>query len=181
MDQKNNFSSQNELNPVRRPKIIKRYGNRKLYDTEQSSYVVLSDIAKMIRQKEEVQVIDNETKDDITTATLTQIIFGAEKKSNVSTPLNILKNIIKEGDGSFSHFLSKMGLFNAEDQKKSNNTKSSYYKNSASTEEKKQKVEQSLQTVEQKIATMTTTLEENKKSSQEEKEFIPHLPGSSIS
>ena len=95
-------------------KVIKRYGNRKLYDTEQSSYVVLNDIAKMIRNEEEVRVIDNETKDDITSATLTQIIFGAEKKSSYSAPLDILKSIIKKGDGSFSNFLAEMGLFKAQ-------------------------------------------------------------------
>ncbi|MDE0118381.1 MAG: polyhydroxyalkanoate synthesis regulator DNA-binding domain-containing protein [Bdellovibrionales bacterium] len=95
-------------------KVIKRYGNRKLYDTEQSSYVVLNDIAKMIRNEEEVRVIDNETKDDITSATLTQIIFGAEKKSSYSTPLDVLKSIIKKGDGSFSNFLAEMGLFKAQ-------------------------------------------------------------------
>ena len=95
-------------------KVIKRYGNRKLYDTEQSSYVVLKDIATMIRNEEEVRVIDNETKDDITSATLTQIIFGAEKKSSYSAPLNILKSIIKKGDGSFSNFLAEMGLFKAQ-------------------------------------------------------------------
>ena len=92
-------------------KVIKRYGNRKLYDTEQSSYVVLKDIAKMIRNEEEVRVIDNETKDDITSATLTQIIFGAEKESSYSAPLDILKSIIKKGDGSLSNFLAEMGLF----------------------------------------------------------------------
>jgi len=95
-------------------KVIKRYGNRKLYDTEQSSYVVLNDIAKMIRNEEEVRVIDNDTKDDITSATLTQIIFGAEKKSSYSTPLGVLKSIIKKGDGSFSNFLAEMGLFKAQ-------------------------------------------------------------------
>lgn len=95
----------------RKAKVIKRYGNRKLYDTEQSSYVVLNDIAKMIRNKEEVQIIDNETKSDITSATLTQIIFGAEKKSHCSAPLDILKSIIRKGDGSFSNFLAEMGLF----------------------------------------------------------------------
>ena len=98
----------------RKAKVIKRYGNRKLYDTEQSSYVVLNDIAKMIRNEEEVQVIDNETKDDITSATLTQIIFGAEKKSPCSAPLNILKTIIKKGDGSLSNFLAEMGLFKSD-------------------------------------------------------------------
>ena len=94
-------------------KVIKRYGNRKLYDTEKSAYVVLNDIAKMIRNEEEVRIIDNDTKHDITSTTLTQIIFGAEKKSSYSAPLNLLKSIIKKGDGSFSNFLSEMGLFQA--------------------------------------------------------------------
>ena len=94
----------------KKPKIIKRYGNRKLYDTEQSSYVVLNDIAKMIRNNEEVRVIDNETKDDITNSTLTQIIFSAEKKSPFSTPLNILKDIIMKGDGSLSNFFVEKGI-----------------------------------------------------------------------
>ena len=62
-------------------KIIKRYQNRKLYDTQQSCYVTLDDIAKMIRTNEEVMVIDNKSKNDITAATLTQIIFEAEKKA----------------------------------------------------------------------------------------------------
>lgn len=100
------------------PKIIKKYGNRKLYDTEQSSYVVLKDIEKMVRNKEEIQVIDNETHDDITVPTLTQIIFSSEKKSKVSPPVNVLKSIIREGDGSFSAFLAKLGLFSATEEAK---------------------------------------------------------------
>ena len=91
-------------------KVIKRYGNRKLYDTEQSVYVVLDDIAKMIRNRENIQIIDNATDDDITHATLTQIIFGAEQKAATPASLDILKSIIKEGDGSFSSFLAKIGL-----------------------------------------------------------------------
>ena len=104
------------LNPMGglRPKIIKKYGNRKLYDTEQSAYVVLKDIEKMIRNNENIQVIDNETQSDITAVTLTQIIFGAEKKSNISTPLDVLKSIITEGDGGFSSFLAKIGVFQAQ-------------------------------------------------------------------
>lgn len=93
-----------------RVKVIKRYGNRKLYDTEQSVYVVLKDIAKMIRNRENVQIIDNITENDITHATLTQIIFGAEQKASSSASLDILKSIITEGDGSFSSFLAKIGL-----------------------------------------------------------------------
>ena len=114
MDQNIINSVTSMSNSPRKAKVIKRYGNRKLYDTEQSSYVVLNDIAKMIRNEEEVRVIDNETKDDITSATLTQIIFGAEKKSSYSAPLDILKSIIKKGDGSFSNFLAEMGLFKAQ-------------------------------------------------------------------
>ena len=96
---------------AKRRKIIKKYGNRKLYDTEQSSYVVLKDIEKMIRNREEIQVIDNETDNDITVPTLTQIIFSSEKRTKVAPPLNVLKTIIRDGDGSFSSFLSKIGLF----------------------------------------------------------------------
>ena len=88
-----------------KPKLIKRYSNRKLYDTERSSYVVLEDIADMIRNQEEVRIIDNETKEDITCYTLTQIIFGAEKSSSHSTPIDVLKSIIRNGDSSFSNYL----------------------------------------------------------------------------
>ncbi len=95
-------------------KVIKRYGNRKLYDTEQSSYVILNDIAKMIRNQENVKIIDNETKCDITSATLTQIIFAAQKNSPVTTPLSVLKTIITRGDGSFSSFLAGLGLFKSQ-------------------------------------------------------------------
>ena len=79
--------------PTMRTKIIKRYQNRKLYDTQQSCYVTLDDIAKMIRSSEDVMVIDNKTKNDITAATLTQIIFEAEKKAS-GEPTNPSKPIL---------------------------------------------------------------------------------------
>jgi polyhydroxyalkanoate synthesis repressor PhaR len=92
-------------------KIIKRYQNRKLYDTQQSCYVTLDDIAKMIRTNEEVMVIDNKSKNDITAATLTQIIFEAEKKASQYAPLFTLREIIQNGNGSISNFLAKLGAF----------------------------------------------------------------------
>ncbi|MDZ4661185.1 MAG: polyhydroxyalkanoate synthesis regulator DNA-binding domain-containing protein [Pseudomonadota bacterium] len=92
-------------------KIIKRYQNRKLYDTQQSCYVTLDDIAKMIRSNEEVMVIDNKTKNDITAATLTQIIFEAEKKASQYAPLFTLREIIQNGNGSISGYLAKLGAF----------------------------------------------------------------------
>ena len=108
-----NIITRSTSRDTRKVKTIKRYGNRKLYDTEQSAYVVLNDIAKMIKNREEIKIIDNETKVDITCSTLTQIIFGAEKKTHISAPLNVLKAIIRKGDGSFSNFLAEMGLFKA--------------------------------------------------------------------
>lgn len=94
-----------------RTKIIKRYQNRKLYDTQQSCYVTLDDIAKMIRNSEDVMVIDNKTKNDITAATLTQIIFEAEKKASQYAPLFTLREIIQNGNGSISAYLAKLGAF----------------------------------------------------------------------
>jgi polyhydroxyalkanoate synthesis regulator protein len=64
----------------RKNRIIKRYQNRKLYDTNASRYVTLDDIATLIREGEDVQIIDNQNQDDLTSVTLTQIIFEQEKK-----------------------------------------------------------------------------------------------------
>lgn len=88
-------------------RIIKRYQNRKLYDTEASSYVTLDDIASMIRRGEDLTVVDNKTKKDITTTTLTQIILEGEKKTKRFLPIDTLKNIIQQRSGSLSNFLSK--------------------------------------------------------------------------
>ena len=62
-------------------RIIKRYANRKLYDTEHSRYVTLDQISEMIRAGDDVKIVDNKTKEDLTTVTLAQIIFEEEKKT----------------------------------------------------------------------------------------------------
>lgn len=107
-----------------RTKIIKRYQNRKLYDTQQSCYVTLDDIAKMIRLSEDVMVIDNKTKNDITAATLTQIIFESEKKAAAYAPLFTLREIIQNGNGSISGYLAKLGAFPADYAEKQAQTQS---------------------------------------------------------
>ncbi len=99
------------IKPSAKVKIIKRYQNRKLYDTQQSCYVTLDDIAKMIRSNEEVMVIDNKSKNDITAATLTQIIFESEKKASQYAPLFTLREVIQNGNGSISSYLAKLGAF----------------------------------------------------------------------
>jgi polyhydroxyalkanoate synthesis repressor PhaR len=75
-------------------RIIKRYSNRKLYDTKDSRYVTLLQIAEMVRGGEEVQIIDNNTKDDLTEITLAQIIYEEQKAHSRSVPLQTLKELI---------------------------------------------------------------------------------------
>jgi polyhydroxyalkanoate synthesis repressor PhaR len=87
-------------------KIIKRYQNRKLYDTHESSYVTLDEIAKMIKGGEDLRVIDNKTKNDITAATLTQLLYESEKKAKSQPSVELLKEIIRHGDGSFSGYIA---------------------------------------------------------------------------
>lgn len=71
-------------------RVIKRYANRKLYDTKSSQYVTLDQIAQMIRAGEEVRVLDNSSKDDLTSVTLAQIIFEEEKRQKSFIPLHAI-------------------------------------------------------------------------------------------
>ncbi len=80
--------------PERPRRIIKRYSNRKLYDTKDSRYVTLLQIAEMVRGGEEVQIIDNNTKDDLTEITLAQIIYEEQKAHSRNVPLQTLKELI---------------------------------------------------------------------------------------
>jgi len=84
------------------PRIIKRYANRKLYDTEHSRYVTLDQISEMIRKGDDVKIVDNKTKEDLTTVTLAQIIFEEEKKQRSFLPLNAMRNIIQSGGEWFA-------------------------------------------------------------------------------
>ncbi len=80
----------------REPKIIKRYTNRKLYDTVESRYVTLDEIAEMVKAGTEVRIVDNRTKEDLTSVTLAQIIFEEEKKTSKMS-LRTLKELIRHG------------------------------------------------------------------------------------
>ncbi len=88
-------------------KIIKRYGNRKLYDTEQSRYVTLEEIFQMVRQGEDLQVIDNKTKEDLTIVTLTQIMLEEQKNNQDVLPLSLLKNLLAQSGESFTEWIQK--------------------------------------------------------------------------
>lgn len=75
--------------------VIKRYPNRKLYDTQAKQYITLDGISELIRDNQEVQVIDNVTGEDITALTLSQIIWEQEKKQGGFLPRSVLAGIIQ--------------------------------------------------------------------------------------
>jgi polyhydroxyalkanoate synthesis repressor PhaR len=92
-----------------RPVIIKRYENRKLYDTSRSVYVTLEDIARLIREGKEVQVLDAKTNEDLTKNTLALIILDEERQKKNPLPLNLMYQLIKYGEaiqGTFQDYMT---------------------------------------------------------------------------
>jgi polyhydroxyalkanoate synthesis repressor PhaR len=81
------------------PRVIKRYANRKLYDTRESRYVTLPQIAELVRLGEDVQIIDNRTKENLTSVTLAQIIYESEKSAEASSRHGVktLRDMIQAG------------------------------------------------------------------------------------
>jgi polyhydroxyalkanoate synthesis repressor PhaR len=87
-------------------RIIKKYSNRKLYDTEASKMITLSELANYIREGIDFQVIDNESGDDITDLTLVQILMEIVKdKKEFSSVPYILREIIKSGKSTALEFI----------------------------------------------------------------------------
>jgi polyhydroxyalkanoate synthesis repressor PhaR len=74
--------------------IIKKYANRRLYDTESSSYITLDRLAQMVRQKRQFKVIDAKSGEDITHNVLTQIIMDEEARGKTMLPVNFLRQLI---------------------------------------------------------------------------------------
>lgn len=74
--------------------VIKKYANRRLYDTCKSTYITLDDLAKMVRQGREFRVVDAKSNEDITRGVLTQIIMEAEQSGETMLPVNFLRQII---------------------------------------------------------------------------------------
>ncbi|MEM6961055.1 MAG: polyhydroxyalkanoate synthesis regulator DNA-binding domain-containing protein [Myxococcota bacterium] len=79
-------------------RLVKRYANRKLYDTRDSRYVTLQQIAEFVRDGEDVCIVDNRSKEDLTSVTLAQIIYEEEKKGEASgRRARSLRDFIQEG------------------------------------------------------------------------------------
>jgi polyhydroxyalkanoate synthesis repressor PhaR len=78
--------------------VIKRYSNRKLYDTQESRYVTLEEIEEMIRTGREIAVVDAATGEDLTSVTLAQIILENERNHRAALPTAFLHQLIKHGE-----------------------------------------------------------------------------------
>ena len=78
--------------------VIKRYSNRKLYDTQESRYVTLDEIEEMIRNGQEISVVDAASGEDLTSVTLTQIILEKERSHRAALPAAFLHQLIKHGE-----------------------------------------------------------------------------------
>lgn len=79
-------------------RVIKRYANRKLYDTQESKYVTLDRIAELVRNGEEVKVLDNKSQKDLTKLTLAQIIYEEQKSGNATAwSVQSLRGFILQG------------------------------------------------------------------------------------
>ena len=83
-------------------RLIKRYGSRKLYDTAESRYVSLEDIAAWVRSGEEINVLDNATSEDVTSQTLTQVISEEGRKKAQFLSPDLLHDLIRAGETAVS-------------------------------------------------------------------------------
>jgi polyhydroxyalkanoate synthesis repressor PhaR len=85
--------------------VIKKYGNRRLYDTSASRYVNLEDIGAMVRNGTDVQVVDAKTGEDLTRATLMQVIAEDTKDQQAGLPLEMIRQLIMASDHAGREFI----------------------------------------------------------------------------
>lgn len=100
---------------------IKRYPNRKLYDTDARRYITLEEIAELVQRGEDVQVVDHASGVDLTALTLSQVVFELQKKQRGFLPRNFLAALIHAGATPVSSLASALGLnelVNAEIQRR---------------------------------------------------------------
>ena len=101
---------------------IKKYTNRKMYDTHDKRYVTMDQLSELIKQGEEVMVIDNRTGDDITTAIISQLIGRDNQEKDKAVSSQLLMQLLRKGGGTLTDYAKKymalwQGAFNmAEDE-----------------------------------------------------------------
>jgi polyhydroxyalkanoate synthesis repressor PhaR len=80
------------------PLLIKRYSNRKLYNTRESRYITLDELADLIKAGTDIRVVDNDSHEDLTSVTLSQILLENERKKRDALPRLVLMELIQKGD-----------------------------------------------------------------------------------
>ena len=86
-------------------RVVRKYANRRLYDTSVGKYVNLDEIAALIRKGDEVQVVDAKTGEDVTRVVLTQIIVDDARESPAGLPLELLRQLIMVSDRAGQEFI----------------------------------------------------------------------------
>ncbi len=84
-------------------RLVKRYGNRKLYDTSESRYVTLEEIGRWVKAGEEVKILENDTGEDLTAVTFAQIILEEERRKTGLLSLPVLRDIIQHGESALQN------------------------------------------------------------------------------
>ncbi|MHB8508727.1 MAG: polyhydroxyalkanoate synthesis regulator DNA-binding domain-containing protein [Candidatus Dormibacteria bacterium] len=77
------------------PRLIKKYSNRKLYDTRSRRYITLNKIGDLLREGEEIQVVDRSSGEDLTAVTLSQVLLDSERKRTAVAPDNVLHQLVR--------------------------------------------------------------------------------------
>lgn len=86
---------------------IKKYSNRRLYDTESSKYITITQVSDMIKAMKDVKVVDANTDEDVTAYILTQIVLEEAKSKKALMPVPLLNMLIRYGDNILDEFFDK--------------------------------------------------------------------------
>lgn len=84
--------------------VLKKYANRRLYDTEQRAFVSLAQVAELVKQGREIEIRDDKTGEDVTAFILTQIVLEEAKRKSLLLPVSLLSLLIRYGDSVLSEF-----------------------------------------------------------------------------
>jgi len=87
--------------------VLKKYANRRIYDTEKSAYITLEQVTELIRAGRRVSVIDARTSEDVTAFILSQIIVEEAKNKNILLPVSFLHLVIRYGENALREFFEK--------------------------------------------------------------------------
>jgi polyhydroxyalkanoate synthesis repressor PhaR len=99
-------------------RVIKRYPNRKLYDTVESRYITLNEIASLLREGHDIQVFDSRTGEDITSVTLAQVLVGEEKSHRRTLPIQKMASLIHHGGEYIQKKIPVVGTIREEAERK---------------------------------------------------------------